>query len=59
MRFLLPLVWALLISGVISYVLSSMAGNPFNLMNTVILAVIVTIAISILGEGALKSEREQ
>ncbi|SDQ88337.1 Protein of unknown function [Virgibacillus subterraneus] len=59
MRFLLPLVWALLISGVISYVLSSMAGNPFNLMNTVILAVIVTIAISILGEGALKSESEQ
>ncbi len=59
MRFLLPLVWALLISGVISYVLSSMAGNPFNLMNTVILGVIITIAISVLGEGVLKGESEQ
>lgn len=59
MRFLLPLVWALLISGVISYVLSSMAGNPFNLTNTVILAVIITIAISVLGEGVLKGESEQ
>ncbi|MFB4169763.1 DUF2929 family protein [Virgibacillus sp. JSM 102003] len=59
MRFLIPLVWALFISGVISYVLSSMAGNPFNLTNTVILALIVTIAISILGEGVLKGKSEQ
>lgn len=56
MRFFWPLIWALAISSVISYVLSSMAGNAFNLMQTIILAINMSAGVFILGEGVIKDE---
>jgi hypothetical protein len=50
-------IWAVLISFVISYVLSSMAGEPFVLSDTLILAAIFAVAIFLLGDGILKEEK--
>ncbi|WP_188455315.1 DUF2929 family protein [Virgibacillus oceani] len=58
MRFIWTLIWALLISGVISYVLTSMGGTDFDIMSTVTLAIIMAIAVYILGEGVVKQEKE-
>jgi hypothetical protein len=49
-------IWAMLVSCAISYVLSSMAGDPFVLSHALILGVIITIAVYILGEGLLKEK---
>ncbi|MFD1037707.1 DUF2929 family protein [Virgibacillus byunsanensis] len=57
MRFISAIFWALLISGVISYVLSSMAGDPFNFTHTIILAGILSVGVFALG-GALKEESD-
>ncbi|MGY0692784.1 YjzD family protein [Virgibacillus sp. FSP13] len=59
MRFIWTFVWALLISCVISYILTSMASAPFNFMHALILAIIFTVAILLLGEGILKGEQEE
>ena len=56
MRFIIALFWALLIGGVVSYVLVSMSGEPLNLTHSVIFSIIVFIAIVLLGEGILKEE---
>ncbi|WP_163972038.1 YjzD family protein [Oceanobacillus halotolerans] len=58
MRYIATIIWAVLISGVLSYVLSSMGSEPFNLTNTLILAALFSIAIFILGDGAIKTEEE-
>ncbi|GAA0593098.1 hypothetical protein GCM10009001_06510 [Virgibacillus siamensis] len=62
MRFIAPLIWAFLISCVISYVLTSMGGTPFNLTSTIAMAIVLSIGVFFLGEGVLKQgegEREQ
>ncbi|WP_327607187.1 DUF2929 family protein [Virgibacillus tibetensis] len=56
MRYIMTIVWAVLISGVISYVLSSMGNEAFSLVNTLVLAAILVVAVVILGEGVLKEE---
>ncbi len=56
MRFVMSFIWAMLVSCAISYVLSSMAGDPFVLSHALILGVIITIAVYILGEGLLKEK---
>lgn len=53
------LIWSILISATVSYVLTSMAGESFNLTLTLIVAVFFTIAISILGDGVLNESQEQ
>lgn len=58
MRFLWTFIWALLIGGVISYILSSMSGDPFNLVHSITLSIILTIAVFLLGEGVLKEQSE-
>lgn len=58
MRFIFPIAWALVISGVISYVLASMGSEPFNLLHTLVLAIILCIAVFLLGEGILKESDE-
>ncbi|WP_284139435.1 MULTISPECIES: YjzD family protein [unclassified Virgibacillus] len=57
MRYIWTIIWAMLISGVLSYVLSSMAANPFVLKDTLILGAIFAIFIFILGEGVLREEK--
>lgn len=58
MRFLWTFIWALLIGGVISYILVSMTGDSFNMMHSLTLSIIFTIAIFLLGEGVLKEQNE-
>ncbi|MEW9674971.1 YjzD family protein [Lentibacillus sp. L22] len=58
MRFFWTFIWALAIGGVISYILSAMAGEPFNVIHTLVLSIIFTIAIYVLGEGILKEQAE-
>lgn len=57
MRFIMSFIWAMLISSAISYVLTSMSGDPFNLAHAAILGVIITLAIYILGEGIIKEDK--
>ena len=45
MRFIISLIWALLIGGALAYVLSSMADNAFNLTQSLVFSGIAFIAI--------------
>ncbi|MEN1970325.1 DUF2929 family protein [Lentibacillus sp. N15] len=56
MRFFWTFIWALAIGSVISYILSAMAGDAFNVVHTLVLSIIFTIIIFILGEGVLKEQ---
>lgn len=58
MRFIWTIIWAVLFSGTISYVLASMAGESFNLTATLIMAGIFSLAVWVLGEGLLKEEKQ-
>ncbi|MFC2949932.1 DUF2929 family protein [Virgibacillus sediminis] len=59
MKYIMTIVWALLISFAISYVLTSMGEEPFVLMDSVILAGVLSVAVFILGGGALGGKSEQ
>ncbi|API91027.1 MULTISPECIES: YjzD family protein [Virgibacillus] len=56
MRYIVTLIWACLIGAAVSYVLSSMGSEPFNLTATIGLAVVFFITISVLGDGILKED---
>ena len=56
-RYIMTIFWAILISGVLSYVLSSMGDAKFVLTDTLILAGILSVAIFILGDGLLKDNK--
>lgn len=45
LRFIISLVWALLIGGALAYVLSSMAGDAFNLTQSIVYSAVAFIAI--------------
>lgn len=53
-RYIWTIIWATLISGVLSYVLSSMGDEAFVLSDTLILAGILSVAVITLGDGLLK-----
>ncbi len=55
MRFIMALVWAILIGSALAYVLSSMAGDPFNLTQAFGYAVAVFIGIVAM-DGILSSQ---
>lgn len=59
MRYIATIVWALLISSVLSYVLSSMGGDKFDVMGTIVLAVTMFIAITILGDNVLTDDQTE
>ncbi|WP_231846997.1 YjzD family protein [Oceanobacillus iheyensis] len=50
--------WSFLLSAAVSYVLSSMGGEPFLIENAIILTVIFSIVVFVLGEGILKEKTE-
>lgn len=52
------LIWSLLISSVISYVLTSMAGEPFSITYVFIIAAFFVIVTLLLGESILKEKKE-
>ncbi|MEN2767655.1 DUF2929 family protein [Ornithinibacillus xuwenensis] len=59
MRFVATIGWAVLISFVLSYVLSSMAGETLDLVGTFVVAAIFSIIVFILGDGLLREKKEQ
>lgn len=58
MRIVVVAIWSILISSAISYVLTSMAGEPFNFIHTLILSGIFLVVITLLGDVLLKEEHE-
>ncbi len=58
MHYIMTIIWAVLISLATSFVLTSMAGEPFVLFEALILAGILSIVAIFLGEVALKTEKE-
>lgn len=58
MRYIMTAVWAVVISLVVSYVLTSMAGEPIVLTEILLLAALFVIASIVLSEGILKEEKE-
>jgi len=53
MRFIMTIIWALLIGGALAYVLSSMADAPFNVTQSLVFSTVMFVAIFLLG-GVLK-----
>ena len=57
MRFIMTIVWALLIGGALTYVLSSMGGETFNLTHSITYSVVAFIAILLL-DGVLTTQEQ-
>lgn len=58
MRFIITVIWSLLIGSAISYILSAMGGQELTLLQMSIMAGILSIAVFVLGEGVLKEEKD-
>lgn len=58
MRYIWTVIWAFLLAAAVTYVLSSMGGEPFLIQNALILAGIFSIVVFVLGEGILKERSE-
>ena len=49
MKYVMTLIWSMLLSFIVSYVLSSMAGDPFILTQAIVLGIIFFLAVIGLG----------
>lgn len=49
MKYVMTLIWSMLLSFIVSYVLSSMAGDPFIITQALVLGGIFFVAIVALG----------
>lgn len=58
MRYIMTLIWSILISLVVTYVVTSMAGVAFNFTSVFVLAAVIFLAIFVLGELILKEKEE-
>lgn len=58
MQYIMTIIWAVLISLATSFVLTSMAGEPFVLFEALILAGILSVIAIFLAETVLKVEKE-
>jgi len=58
MRFIITIIWALLISSALAYVLSSMGGDVFNVTQAIGLAVSAFVIILILDGVLTVSQRD-
>lgn len=58
MRFVMVAIWSVLVGAVVSYVLTSMANEPFNLTSTFVLSGIFAVIAIFLGEVGLKEKKE-
>lgn len=59
MRYIMTIFWAVAISTVVSYVLTSMAGEPFVFTDALILAGVFAVAAIVLAEVILPEKKEQ
>jgi len=58
MRYIMTAIWAVLISAVAAYVLTSMAGEPLTIQGILLMAAVFFIATVVLGDGILKENKE-
>lgn len=58
MRFIMTIIWALLIGGALAYILASMAGASFNLSQSVVFSVAIVLGILFL-DGVLKVSKPE
>ncbi|SHM42503.1 MULTISPECIES: DUF2929 family protein [Gracilibacillus] len=56
MKYFATIFWAVIILTVVSYVLTSMGGQAFNLPSAISVAAIFAIAAIVLGDGILKED---
>ncbi|QGH35637.1 DUF2929 family protein [Gracilibacillus salitolerans] len=56
MKYFATIFWAVIILTVVSYVLTSMGGQDFNLASAISIAAIFSIVAIVLGDGVLKEE---
>lgn len=57
MRVIMTALWSVLISAAISYVLTSMAGEPFNVANVLYVAGLLFVIVFLVAEVGLKEEK--
>jgi len=55
-RFIMTLFWSFVLCQMGSYVLSSMTGGEYNFTTASVMAVILTLAISVLSEAIIPNE---
>lgn len=55
MRFIMTIIWAVLIGAALAYVLSSMAGAAFNLTQSLVFSAVAFIAILFV-DGVLSTQ---
>jgi len=58
MKYFATIFWAVVILTVVSYVLTSMGGQPFNLPGAMAIAAILSIGVIFIGDVILKDETE-
>lgn len=58
MRYIITIIWSLLLGAALSYVLSSMAGDPFVIAEAGILAAIIAVFVFILGDGLIEKAEQ-
>ncbi|MEI3611078.1 DUF2929 family protein [Pseudogracilibacillus sp. SO30301A] len=58
MRFIMTIIWALLIGGALAYVLSSMGGETFNITQSIMYSAGVFIAILLI-DGVLTTQEQE
>lgn len=58
MRYIMTIIWSLLISFAITYVLTAMAAEPFVVSEAIILAIIFMVVTFIIGDGILKEQKD-
>jgi hypothetical protein len=54
MRFIWTLIWALLLSNMAFYVLSSMQNAEYNPATATLIGVVLAVAAAVIGDGLLK-----
>lgn len=58
MKYIMSIVWSLIISTVVSYVLASMAQEPFSIIQTLVLAGIIAVVVFIMDKAVLTEQEE-
>ncbi|KGX92679.1 DeoR family transcriptional regulator [Pontibacillus halophilus JSM 076056 = DSM 19796] len=58
MRLFWSAFWSLLLSGMAVYVVASMNGGSFSLTQTIVLAVVVVLSVTVLSEGVLTDDEK-
>ncbi|WP_114352947.1 DUF2929 family protein [Saliterribacillus persicus] len=57
MKYVMTITWAVLISFLVAYVLSSMAGETFSIASTFIIAAIFSIIVILIGDVLLREKK--